>query len=73
MKELLSTSDPVLLSMVRHYLEEAGIVHHVFDAFVGSLFPGDMQFAANRVMVDEDDFSRAKWLLKDLDIEGTNA
>ncbi len=66
MKELLATNDIVLLSALRHYLEEEGVEFDVFGTHVGSLFPGDLGIASSRIMVSEDDFNRAKRVLDQL-------
>jgi len=66
MKELIASGDMVLMSLLRHCLNEEGIEFDVFDGFVGSLFPGDMAVASARVMVRSEDYERAKRLLDEI-------
>jgi len=66
MKELLATGDIVLLSALKHHLSVEEVAFDVFDAYVGSLFPGDMNVASSRVMVTEEDYNRAKRILTQL-------
>ncbi|SCA56879.1 conserved hypothetical protein [Candidatus Terasakiella magnetica] len=66
MKELVASGDPVLLSALKYHLEGEGIEYDLFDGFVGSLFPGDFSVASSRIMVSDEDYDRAKRLLKSL-------
>lgn len=66
MKELVASGDMVLMSLLRHCLNEEGIDFDVFDGFVGSLFPGDMAVASARLMVRSEDYTRAKRLLDEI-------
>lgn len=61
MKELLSTSDPVRLSYLQATLADAGIGSVVFDAGAGAIWPGAFP---SRLMVDEADASRARWIVE---------
>lgn len=63
MKELIASEDPVFLSMIKYGLDEEGIGYHVFDSFMGGLFPGIIGLATHRVMVAEEDFYRASLVL----------
>jgi tRNA1(Val) A37 N6-methylase TrmN6 len=66
MKELVASGDLVLMSLLRHCLNEEDIDFDVFDGFVGSLFPGDITVASARIMVRNEDFERAKCLLDEI-------
>ncbi len=66
MKELVASSDPVLLSALQHYLELEEIGFHFFDTHVSSLFPGDPGIAATRVMVADEDFRKAETVLNQI-------
>jgi len=60
--ELLRTNDLVMLSWARALLEEAGIDTLVFDEQTSAL-EGSISAIARRLMVREDEASRARWLL----------
>ena len=62
MIELLRTNDPVTLSWARALLEEAGIDTLVFDEQTSAL-EGSIGAIARRLMVREEEASRARWLL----------
>lgn len=66
MRELLASGDPVLISALRHHLEADNIAFDVFDGFVSSLFPGEMNIASARIMVADEDYAKAKRLLESL-------
>ena len=70
MKQLVATGDMVLISALKHYLAEQGIAFDVFDGYTGALFPGDLNIASTRVMVDDDDYDRAQKVLDDLQTTG---
>ena len=59
MRELLTTTDPVRLSIVRTVLGEAGIETYVFDA--ASPWPGAMPA---RLMISDDDEALARRVLQ---------
>ena len=63
MKELLRTNDVVMISWAQAALAEDGIEVVVFDQFVSAIegYAGPVQ---RRVMVADDDFARAQWILK---------
>lgn len=69
MKELFVTADPVFLSLLRFELSEENIAFDIFDSFTGALFPGDQVFTGQRVMVSDEDYSRARYLLDRLQNE----
>jgi hypothetical protein len=63
MKELLRTNDVVMISWAQAALAEDGIQAIVFDQFVSAIegYAGPVQ---RRVMVADDDFERAQWIVK---------
>jgi hypothetical protein len=63
MRPVLKTNDAVVLSYAAHVLDEAGIESVVFDENA-SVMDGSMGFLPRRLMVLDDDFSRAHRLLK---------
>ncbi len=65
MREVLRTSDPVLLSFARHVLAEAGIESWVLDEYVSAV-EGSMLAFPRRLMVRNEHERRATWLLADL-------
>ena len=62
MKELVRTNDMVRMSFLRALLTDAGIEHVVLDTHM-SITEGNANFIAPRLMVDSDDYSRARRLL----------
>lgn len=62
MKELLRTNDLVLLSWAEATLAEAGIETIVFDQYVSAV-EGSVGPVARRLMVSDDDLSRARWII----------
>ena len=69
MRELMRTNNPVELSFLKALLTEAGIAFEVFDANM-SITEGNANFIAPRVMVDAEDFQRAKRLLREAGVDG---
>jgi hypothetical protein len=63
MVELLRTDDLVMLGWLRKRLGELGIEVHIFDAHTSSLYGGAVDAIAARVMVHEEDVSRARLIL----------
>jgi hypothetical protein len=63
MRPVLKTLDAVLLSYAVHVLDEAGIDSVVFDENA-SVMDGSMGFLPRRLMVLDEDFSRAQHLLR---------
>jgi Putative prokaryotic signal transducing protein len=59
MKEILRTTDVVLLSFVQHVLAEAGIRCAVFDDNM-SIMEGSLGVLPRRLMVAAEDFTRAR-------------
>ncbi|HEV7960359.1 MAG TPA: DUF2007 domain-containing protein [Rhizomicrobium sp.] len=64
MRVVLKTNNPVVLSYASHVLEEAGITAMVFDTHA-SIMDGSMAMVPRRMMVADEDFSRAEKLLRD--------
>lgn len=64
MKELLRTNDVVRLSWVQAMLEESGIESLVLDTHT-SIVEGSIGAIQRRVMVADDDLSRARRLLQE--------
>jgi len=62
MKELLRTNDPVLISWLQVLLRDEGIESFVFDARM-SILEGSAGAIPRRLMVIDDDLSRARRLL----------
>jgi hypothetical protein len=62
MRELIRTNDLVLLSYASHVLEEEGITPYVFDNHMSAM-EGSIGALPRRLMVEEDDFTRAAWVL----------
>ena len=74
MKELLRSNDAVYLSFAQLVLREAGIAVLVFDTHM-SIMEGSLGVLPRRLMVADDDLSRAKEVLanavpQDLDEDG---
>lgn len=62
MKELLRTNNPVYLSFAQALLADEGIEAIVFDAHM-SVLEGSIGALPRRLMVADDDETRARWLL----------
>jgi hypothetical protein len=69
MKELVRTNDIVRMSFLRALLTDAHIEHVVLDTHM-SVTEGSANFIAPRLMVDSEDYARARRLL---DEAGTDA
>ena len=63
MRVVLKTNNPVVLSYATHVLEEAGIAAQVFDTHA-SIMDGSMAMVPRRLMVLDEDHSRAETLLR---------
>ena len=64
MRAVLKSTDPVVLSYAVNVLSQEGIESVVFDTHA-SIMDGSMGFLPRRLMVADDDFSRAQALLRD--------
>ena len=64
MRAVLKTIDPVVLNFAANLLSQEGIESVVFDAH-SSVMDGSMGFLPRRLMVLDEDFSRADQLLRD--------
>jgi len=62
MKELLRSNDPVLLSWVQALLTDARIQAVLLDLHT-SIIEGSISAIPRRVMVNDDDFARARALI----------
>ncbi len=62
MEELLRTNDIVLISYAASLLDDAGIIHAVFDTNM-SIVEGSLGILPRRLMVEPDQISRARYLL----------
>lgn len=67
MKELLRSNEPVLISFVSALLEEAGVGFTVADMNM-SVLEGSIGALPRRVLVEEDQFSRARRILTEAGI-----
>ncbi len=68
MHELMKTNDPVLISYVESLLREAEIDFVVLDQNM-SIMEGSIGVLPRRVMVSEDDFTRAQGVLQEAGLE----
>ncbi len=64
MRELLRTTDPVTISWATATLEAEGIGAFVFDRHT-SLIEGSVMAITQRVMVADEDYSRARRLMRE--------
>ena len=64
MRDVLKTNNPVLLNFAQALLSDAGIDAVVFDGHM-SVIEGSLGILPRRLMVANEDFSRAEQLLKD--------
>jgi hypothetical protein len=64
MRVVLKTNNPVVLSYATHVLEESGIAALVFDTHA-SVMDGSMAIVPRRLMVADEDFTRAERLLRE--------
>jgi len=63
MKELIRSNNIVFISWLQATLAEAGIETVVFDQYASAV-EGQVGPIQRRVMVLDEDFSRAQWILK---------
>ncbi|OJT95271.1 MAG: hypothetical protein BGN82_01150 [Alphaproteobacteria bacterium 65-7] len=64
MRAVLKSTDPVVISYAVNVLSQEGIGSVVFDTHA-SIMDGSMGFLPRRLMVADEDFSRAQALLRD--------
>jgi hypothetical protein len=69
MRELLRTSDPVLVSFVEALLREARIAYHVADVNASAV-EGSIGIFPRRVLVAEESASQARALMVDAGLAG---
>jgi len=68
MRELLRTTDPVLVSFVEALLREAGIAYHVADVNASAV-EGSIGIFPRRVLVPEEILFQARGVLSDAGLE----
>ena len=64
MREILRSNNPVLLDFAQALLRDANIPHAVFDTNA-SIMDGSLGILPRRLMVADEDFNRARTLLRD--------
>lgn len=64
MRAILKTTDPVMLDYAANVLSQEGIESVVFDTHA-SVMDGSMGFLPRRLMVLDEDFTRAEALLRE--------
>lgn len=69
MKELVRANDPALLSFVQSLLSEADIDFLLADQHM-SIMDGSIGALPRRILVPEDDFDRAKRIMREAGIGG---
>jgi len=67
-KELIRTNDLVKMSFLQALLTDARIEHVVLDTHM-SITEGNANFIAPRLMVDSEDYARAKRLLAEANLD----
>ena len=68
MKKLTATNNPVLLSFIEALLKEANIDYIIADQHISNT-EGSIALFPRRVLIDEDDFARARRIFKNADLE----
>jgi hypothetical protein len=69
MIELLRTNDPVLISFVEALMRDAGVTFFIADQNM-SIMEGSLGVLPRRVMVADDELSKARSILTDAGIAG---
>lgn len=64
MRVVLKSNNPVVLSYATHVLEESGIPAIIFDTHA-SIMDGSMAMVPRRLMVADEDFTKAERLLRE--------
>jgi hypothetical protein len=64
MRVVLKTNNSVVLSYATHVLEQSGIEAMIFDTHA-SIMDGSMAMVPRRLMVADEDFTRAEKLLRE--------
>ena len=62
---MLKTTNPILLNYATNVLAQEGVEHTVFDENA-SIMDGSMGFLPRRLMVLDEDFTRADRLLREV-------
>ncbi len=68
MKILMRTTNPTVISFVKHLLGEAGIMAFVMDENI-SIVEGSIGIFPRRIMVGDDDLNDALKIIKKADLE----
>lgn len=68
MKNLIKTTDIVLISFVQALLKDAGIETLVLDTHT-SVIEGSIGILPRRICIDDDDWAQAVRILKEADIK----
>ncbi len=68
MKILMRTTNPTVISFVKHLLGEAGIMAFVMDENI-SILEGSIGIFPRRIMVGDDDLDDALKIIKKNDLE----
>ena len=68
MRELVRTNDPVVLSLITSLLSDAEVTSAVFDQNM-SVLEGSIGALSKRLMVAEDEYSKAKRILTKAGLE----
>ena len=67
MQVVLTSNNPVTISYARHLLDEQGIESFLFDAHT-SVIEGSIGAIPRRLMVIDDDLTRARQILKEANL-----
>jgi hypothetical protein len=65
MIELVTSDDDVFLGWLEARLTDAGLTVHVLDAFTSRLYGGALAALPRRVMVDDEDYAKAREILEE--------
>ena len=68
MEELLRTNNPVTLSFIQSFLNDAGIENFVMDQHM-SILDGSLGILPRRIMVERDELMKARRLVKENGLE----
>ncbi len=68
MRQLLATNNMVTISVVESLLRQAGVIYQVLDQNM-SVLEGSIGIIPRRIMVDSDQWERARKLMTDAGLE----
>ena len=71
MKEIIRTNDLILISRIQSILNDEAIKYEILDSHA-SIIEGTIDAIKKRVVVSNDDFSRAYRLIQDLTNDNEN-